>query len=265
MDRLPFLAGNAYINLILLHFMISVRFLGMIMTASAFVLPTVPNTVKYWLSVMLAVVVTPAVEASIPAITLGSLTMIFVMAGREFLIGIALGFATSLPLYALQTSGFIDGSLMGLNMLNMFDPLSQAQISVLAQMKYMLAIWFFFHWDGHMLLVRALAESVKLVPTGVGVWDGMDGALWIDWIQRVFVVAMKISLPVFGSIMLAEIGLGFVARTVPQLNVFVLGIPLKIAIGLFVLVAVMPAATDIFHSEIEYAVARALEGILVLR
>jgi flagellar biosynthetic protein FliR len=237
----------------------------MILTASVFLLPSFPNPVKFWLSIMLALIVTPAVGASIPAVTLGSLSFTIVMAGREFLIGAALGFISSMPLHALQISGFIDGTLMGFNMMNIFDPMSQTQTSVLGQLKYLLAIWFYLHWDGHILLVRALMESVRLVPPGLSLWGGPDMAPWIDYIQRAFVIGMKISLPIFGSVLLAEVGLGFVARTVPQMNVFVLGIPLKIAIGFFVLLTVLPGTVDIFYGEIESAVVWALEGIHFFR
>jgi flagellar biosynthetic protein FliR len=191
--------------------------------------------------------------------------MLALMGAREFLIGAALGFISGIPLYALQASGFIDGTLMGLNMMNIFDPTSQSQVSVLSQMKYMLAIWFYLHWDGHILLIRALAESVRLVPPGISLWQDPVTAPWVGWMQNVFVMAMKISLPAFGAILLAEVGLGFVARTVPQMNVFVLGIPLKIAIGLIVLLTILPGMVDIFHGEIESAVSLALGGIRSLR
>jgi flagellar biosynthetic protein FliR len=262
---LPFLTNDAYVGLIILHFMVSVRVLGLILTASVFLLPTIPNSAKFWLSVGLAIIVAQAAEASIPAVALGSLYFLAVMAVREFLIGAALGFISGIPLYALQTSGFIDGTIMGLNMMNTFDPTSQSQVSVLAQMKYMLAIWFYLHWDGHILLVRALVESVRLAPVGVFALRDSAATAWIQWMQYVFVIAMKISLPVFGAVILAEVGLGFVARTVPQMNVFVLGIPLKIAVGLFILLTVLPSAVDIFHGEIENAVSLALSGIGFLR
>jgi flagellar biosynthetic protein FliR len=262
---LPFMVNDAYVDIVLIHLMISVRFLGMILTASVFLLPSIPNPVKFWLSVMLAIIVTPVAGASIPGAALGSLAFSLLMAGREFLIGAAIGFISSMPLYALQASGFIDGTLMGLNMMNVFDPTSQTQVSVLAQMKYMLAIWFYLHWDGHILLVRALRESVRLVPIGIALWPAPEWMPWIDWVQNSFLIAAKISLPVFGAVILAEVGLGFVARTVPQMNVFILGIPLKIGIGLFVLLTILPGTVDIFHGEIERAVLWALEGIHFMR
>ncbi|MCL2683777.1 MAG: flagellar biosynthetic protein FliR [Synergistaceae bacterium] len=262
---LPFLTGDAYVNIILLHFMISIRILALLLTASVFMLPSIPNTIRFWLSVALAIVITPVTDASVPAVALGSLTLTVLMALREFLIGAVLGLLAGIPLYALQVSGFLDGTQMGLNMMNMFDPTMQEQISVLSQMKYLMAIWFYLHWDGHILLIRAIIESLRLAPVGLALWEDPVGTPLIEWMQNVFVIAMKISLPLFGAILLGEIGLGFVARTVPQLNVFILGIPLKIGIGLFILLTVLPGTVDIFHGEIEKAVSIALSGIHFLK
>lgn len=257
----PFITDEPTVSLILIHFMVSLRFLAMIFTASVFMLPSMPNPVKFWLSVMLAIIVTPIVNVTVPAPLLGSWTYLFIMAGREFLIGASVGFISSLPLYAMQTSGFFDSTLMGFNMMNIFDPLSASQISVLAQMKYLIAVWFYLHWDGHMLLVQALTESVKLVPVGIGMWNSVAEMPWLDWLGQIFVIALKLSLPIFGAVLLADVGLGFVARTVPQMNVFVLGIPLKICMGFFVLLTILPSSVDLFHGEIERAVEIALKGI----
>jgi flagellar biosynthetic protein FliR len=262
---LPFLTGDPYVNLILLHLMISIRILALLLTASIFMFINVPNPVRFWLSVALAIIITPVADTSVPAVTLGSLVLTVLMALREFLIGAVLGFLSSMPIYALQVSGFLDGTKMGLNLMDMFDPTLQTQVSVLAQMKYLLAIWYYLYWDGHMLLIRALMESVRIVPVGIALWENPISEPLIEWLQSVFVLAMRISLPVFAAVLLGEIGLGFVARTVPQMNVFILGIPLKIGIGFFILLAILPGTVDVFYPEIERAVSTALSGIRLLR
>ena len=251
---------EALANVILVHFLVGIRFVALLLVASVFMFPVLPNQVRFWIAILMALIVVPVVNVSVPTVLLGRWQVLFLVGAREFLIGAAIGFVCSLPLYAMQLSGFVDGLVMGFNMMNTFDPTTAAQISVLAQMKYFLAIWFYFHWNGHLLMIQALAESVKLVPVGFG-FGIPDQVPWMDWIQRAFEIALRISLPVIGAVLLAEIGLGFIARTIPQMNVFVLGIPLKITIGFLVLLTVMPSSVDVFHSEIERAVAWALEGI----
>jgi flagellar biosynthetic protein FliR len=79
--------------------------------------------------------------------------------------------------------------------------------------------------------------------------------------QRALVLAMRMVLPFFGALLLADVGLGFVARTVPQMNIFVLGLPLKVALGFFLLMVVLPMSIDLIHGEVERVVETAL-GIL---
>lgn len=150
----PILANEALVNTIVVHFLVSIRFLGLLLTASAFLLPSFPNPVRFWLSVMLAILVTPMVNLEVPAVLLSSWLFIGVMGLREFIIGAAVGFISSLPLYAMQISGYFDSTLMGFNMMNMFDPMSSTQTSVLAQLKYLLAIWFFCTGTGTSCLCR---------------------------------------------------------------------------------------------------------------
>ena len=155
---------------------------------------------------------------------------------------------------------------MGFNMMNIFDPLSETQSSVIAQVKYLLAIWFYLHWNGHMLLIQALSESFNLIPLSRGEWGiVVSGLPWGVWLQSAFVLALKLSLPIFGALLLAEVGLGFVARTVPQMNVFVLGIPLKIGLGLILLLTVLPLTADVLHEEVEKSVEAALKGAFLWR
>jgi flagellar biosynthetic protein FliR len=256
--------NEALVNVIIIHFLVSTRFMAMMTTATIFMLPSFPNQAKYWVSVVLSLIVTPLVNVTIPQVFLGNWAYIFVMAGREFLIGASIGLISGIPAYAMQASGFMDGMLMGFNMMNMFDPLSATQTSVMSQVKYFIAVWFLMRWDGHILIVHALAESVNLVPPGVSMWPRGE-IPWVDFLQRIFVIAMKLSLPVFGAVLLADVGLGFVARTVPQMNVFILGIPLKITVGFVVLLAVLPSSVDIFHEEIETAVEYAIAGVYFWR
>jgi flagellar biosynthetic protein FliR len=149
-------------------------------------------------------------------------------------------------------SGFLEGTQVGLAMATLYDPMSEAQVSLIGQFKNLVGLWFFFRWDGHMLLIQGLSESLRLVPlapSGGVVLPPDFGA----WLAAAVALALKISLPVVASLLLADVGLGFVARTVPQMNVLVLGLPLKFGLGFFLLIAVLPLAVDLLHEGIEPA------------
>ena len=83
--------------------------------------------------------------------------------------------------------------------------------------------------------------------------------------QDLFVLSMRVVLPFFGTLLLADVGLGFVARTVPQMNVFVLGLPLKVGLGFFLLMVILPLVVDLLHSEISKALLFALERMALWR
>lgn len=249
------------VNLVFVYLLVGIRFLGMLYTSAAMMSETVPEPVRFWLAFMLALIVVPLVDIKISTALLGSWVFLFILAVREFVIGAAVGFFVGLPIYAMQASGYFDGMQMGLSMMNVFDPMSQGQVNLLGQVKYLLAVWFFFHWDGHLLLVQSVRQSLEIVPVGIGELGLITKIPWGRWLQNMFEVALRMSLPIMSSLLLAEIGLGFIARTVPQMNVFTLGIPLKIGLGLILLIVVLPMMVDVFHTEIEKALRMTLEGI----
>ncbi|EFQ23294.1 flagellar biosynthetic protein FliR [Aminomonas paucivorans] len=251
------------VDLLLVYLLVGLRFLGLLFSNPVFLAPAWPLPVRFWTAMLLAVVVTPGVGLSYPGPLFAHWGFLFVAAGREFLIGVTLGLFAGLPLYALQMSGFFEGTQMGLGIATFFDPMSETQVALIGQMKYLLGVWFFFHWNGHLLLIEALTESLRLIPLAKGTWGGGAAIPWGIWLQKLFVLSLQMALPLFGALLLADVGMGFVARTVPQMNLFVLGIPLKIGLGLFILLAVLPLTVDLFHSTVERAVEMALEGALL--
>jgi flagellar biosynthetic protein FliR len=105
-------------------------------------------------------------------------------------------------------------------------------VSIISELQYLLAGLLFLAVDGHHLLLQAISGSYASVPF---LGFHMTGALTqnlVELTRDMFVVAMKISAPIVVALVFANIGLGLVARTVPQINIFVVGFPLQIAIGL---------------------------------
>jgi flagellar biosynthetic protein FliR len=237
------------VSLIAVYALTTIRFVGLVFVAPALSAPSMPLPFRFWIAAILALIATPA-GAALPVEALSHWMGLAAAAGRELLIGAAIGFFSALPLYALQMSGFLEGMQVGLSMATLFDPMSEAQVSLIGQFKYLVGVWFFYRWNGHLLLVQGLSESLRLIPlagTGhLGTAPDLAG-----WIAEAFVLSMRLSLPILATLLLADVGLGFVARTVPQMNVFVLGLPLKFVLGFFLLIAVLPMAVDLLHAGIE--------------
>ncbi len=159
---------------------------------------------------------------------------------REVALGAALGIAASLVFVGVRMAGQLLGIQMGFSMANVFDPNTSSEVSIVAELQELLAILLFLLADGHHMLLRALAFSLERVPPGGGLpLTALAGAL-LPMAGTIFLTTLQVGAPVLGALFLTDAALGFVARAVPQMNVFIVGIPVKIGVGLVLLVVTAP-------------------------
>ena len=248
-----------FVALLLFYLLAGLRFSGFMLSAPVFMAGGMPLPLRFWCAFFLTLASVGAIsDAQVPLVLFESWTSVLVLGLREFFIGMIIGFLAALPLYALQISGELIGISMGFAMVSLMDPLSETRASIIGQLQFLVGLWFFFRWNGHLLMTQAVVESLRLIPPGRLVfWPLTDLGLGA-WLQQAFVLSLRFVLPFYGAIMLADVGLGFLARTVPQMNIFVLGLPLKIALGFFVLMIVLPVAVEIMAEYMETYVEFAL-------
>jgi len=153
---------------------------------------------------------------------------------RELLVGLTLGWTVNFLLAAVPLAGQLLGFQMGLGLANIMDPLGQQQLSVPAQFLNLLALWLFLSLNGHYLVISALVESFQWWPLAGGgsVGRGGWGALALGAGRHIFTSALIVAAPVTLVLLTLQVALGIVARTVPQMNVFFVAIPLQIGLGL---------------------------------
>lgn len=165
----------------------------------------------------------------------GTMTEFFLIASMEVVVGILLGYAVSLLFAGVQFAGMLMGYQMGFAVANVLDPTSNEQVSILGQFLFIFAILYFLALDGHHLLIRALVDSYTLAPPlGIGI-TGDTIVIIVRIFTGMFYLGLQIALPIIGTLFLIDVGLGIVAKTVPQMNVFIIGLPLKSLVGLIVL------------------------------
>ena len=166
-------------------------------------------------------------------------SLLLVMAG-EVLIGIILGFASTIIFQGIQMAGDLVGFQMGFSIVNILDPVTSEQASIINEFQYMLAGLLFLSVNGHHVLILAMSESYTALPLlGFHLTGGLVQSL-VEMSRDLFVIAVKISSPIVIALVFANIGLGLIARTVPQINILVVGFPLQIAIGLIGLGLTVP-------------------------
>lgn len=159
---------------------------------------------------------------------------------REVLLGALLGVVAGLTFVAIRFAGALIGIQMGIAMAGLFDPQSGQDMPLLGRFQELFAMVLFLVLDGHHILLRALAVSLHRVGPG-GFPDGPDlAAVTVALGSSVFMLAIQVGAPIVAALFLTDAALGFVARAVPQMNVFLIGIPAKIAVGLIFLLVSAP-------------------------
>ncbi|MFC4768800.1 flagellar biosynthetic protein FliR [Effusibacillus consociatus] len=176
-----------------------------------------------------------------------------VMAGilKEALVGVVIGYACVLIFSAVQVAGqFIDIQI-GFSIVNVIDPQTGFHVPIMGSFKNLLAILLFLGMDGHFGLISAIIQSFEYLKLGAFVFS--DGLLefFFKAFSTMFLIALKISMPVVAALFITDVGFAIMARTVPQMNIFVVGMPVKILFGLFMMILVMSVFVyflqDMFH------------------
>jgi len=166
--------------------------------------------------------------------------MYLAMILEELFIGWLIGFVAFVAFTAVNLAGKVMDMQVGFAIVNVMDPTSGQQIPLIGSFLYNLAVMIFLIMNGHHMIIAALAESFKLIPLLGMQWSETFINLIVDLTAAVFTTGMKIAMPVTFAILMTNVGLGILARTMPQMNIFVVGIPMHIIIGIFMLSIVVP-------------------------
>lgn len=212
-------------------FLIFVRVGAILMSMPIFKSRSIPVLVKFGLALAASIVLYPLLDrTAFPVVrNLGSFAIVVV---GEIMLGISIGMAVNLIFVGLQMAGQISGYQMGLALARVMDPSAGQQVPLLSQFFQLFAFMIFLIINAHHWFLMALADSFQLVPPfGFRV----SGSLIEQLIQiggHMFVIAIKVGAPVIAALLITSVAFGLIARTVPQMNVFLVAMPLKIIIGL---------------------------------
>ncbi|MFD2371310.1 flagellar biosynthetic protein FliR [Brevibacillus sp. GCM10020057] len=163
---------------------------------------------------------------------------------KEALVGVILGYVCELMFIAVQVAGGLMDMQMGLAMANVIDPKTGVYVPVTGNFKNMLAVLYFFSINGHHMLIRGLIKSYEAIPLEA-VWAafGSEQVLMtaVKVFEDMFLSAFMMASPIVVALFLVDVSLGIIAKSVPQFNIFVVGLPFKMLAGFLLLIVVMPA------------------------
>ena len=193
--------------------------------------PQVPGRIKIGLILFVSIAVFPIVRAT-PMHDPKSLFELVVNLFSEITIGLAVAYSARLMFTAVQIAGTVVDFQMGFGVVNVIDPQTETQVSVTAQFQNILAILFFLALDAHHIIIGAIVESFFLINPFQINFSTFTPEIILLLFKATFVTAVKIAAPIMAILFFISVGLGLVARTVPQMNVFIVGFPLQIGVGL---------------------------------
>ena len=173
-----------------------------------------------------------------------------VMLLGEALMGLLLGLCVHVIFAGIQTGGQALGFQMGFTMVNVIDPASGQQTSVTTQLLYMIALLCFLALDGHLYLLQALAATFAHIPPGGLLIRSLLVTDIIALSANMFILAVKVAAPVLVSLFMIELALALMARAAPQMNLLMIGMPLKIAVGFFFMSLIFALLAQQMHDAV---------------
>lgn len=194
----------------------------------------IPNPVKGALCLVLSWALWP--HLSFPGVLMPRhpFQLVLMLLG-ELVIGLTLMLVVRFLFAAVQMGGQVIGFQMGFSMINVADPLTGQNVVITSHFLYMTTLLTFLSLNGHLYLLEGLADSFRLVPPGGLIFSVQMGTDMIRFAEDIFIMAIKVAAPVMGAIFMVDLALALVGRASPQMNVLILGFPIKICVGFFFL------------------------------
>ena len=200
---------------------------------------TVPTRVRIALAAFLALAAQPSLPEA-PVVPLDS-PLAFVLILQQMVIGLAMGFAVRVVFAAVEFAGEIIGLQMGLNFAGFFDPLSASTATATSRFFGTLVAWLFIVVNGHLLVIMALVDSFSAFPIGPEPFAFVRATLPHLWGAEIFATGLWIALPLVSMLLFVNLVLGAITRVAPQINIFAVGFPVTLGVGLLGMLAVLPA------------------------
>jgi len=228
-----------------------VRVMTMVLLLPVFGANYVPAQIK----VALALILTSALFSvqltiGLPQIDAANLSagLFFLLVIKEAVVGLIIGFASSFLFTAVNFAGRLVDTQMGFGFVELTDPMSEESITVIGHFKVILFTILFLLFNGHYFLLLTIQKSFEIIPLLGAVFPADNLVAYFTMlVVNIFILGFKLAAPVFVVLILTMIALGIVARTVPQMNIFFVGLPLKIGLGMITTIIVLPMLASLFR------------------
>ena len=243
----------ALLSLVPTFVLVFFRLAGMMLFAPLFGSTRIPRRVRALLVLVLAFGVAPTVR---PAVLPGTTWELAMAIGGEMAFGLAMGMALSLVFVAAQWAGEMIGQQMGLNLSEVFDPQFGASGSVLGELYFMLTLVVFLTVDGHHDMLRGVHESFAALPLlSVGVDRGVFETV-IGLLGGATILAIRLAAPMLVTMLVVDLVLGLIGKTMPQMNVMSAGLTLRAVVGMVIVIVGLSMTSSVLRDAVLDAMAQ---------
>lgn len=231
---------------IVIFMLVFTRIAGMIQTAPFFSSIQAPNMAKIWFSALVAFIMYPLVFASKSYIMPHDMVEFLILIAFEFLIGYLIGFIANLILEGVRMAGNIFSIQMALSMSEALDPATGISSNEISRIYIYLATLIFLATGAYQMLFMTVFGSFSALPIGsFPLFDAQVINSILILFSQLFKTAFGVALPIFSVLLITDILLGMMSKMMPQMNIYMVAIPVKIYIGLFLILAFL-SATNIY-------------------
>lgn len=227
------------VETIINFFLCFIRFVGVLMMTPLISSNNFPVKAKAFMAflVSLTIFFTIPISSFVPIVDDATLVIISI---KEFAVGVLIGLNVALVNEVLSFSGSIISTPMGLSIATAVDPSSGEGSTTMGQFNATLATFLFLVIDGHHYVFLAYQNSYQVIPLGDFSFEVTGIPILIHTFYKIFLIAVQISLPILAPLFMINFALGVLARTMPKLNIFMVGIPLQIVVGMVTYMIILP-------------------------
>ena len=214
------------------------RTLALFTSAPIFSSKAVPARAKIALAFFVALAAQPSLEGQ-PVISINDATA-FGAVLQQVGVGLAIGFSIRVVLAAVELAGEVVGFQMGLSFASFFDPTIGGQSSAVARFFGQMALFMFVVMGGHLMVLMTVIQSFVAFPVDQNFLQALQQMKIYDLGTDLFASGLWMSLPMVGMLMFANLALGIVSRVAPQMNIYAIGFPITLTVGLVGMAATLP-------------------------
>jgi flagellar biosynthetic protein FliR len=204
----------------------------------------VPPRVRLMFSVLLTMLIAPLLH-DLPAPDMLS-PLSAVIVAQQLLIGVGLAYFLQMLMQAFVLFGQIVAMQMGLGFASLNDPINGVSVASVSQLYLMLVTLLFLAIDGHLVMIDVLVESFRTLPVGADIGGARLQTL-IGWASWMFSAGLLMALPAITALLIINCSLGVITRAAPQLNIFAIGFPFMLVLGILILWANMASVLPNFE------------------